>query len=158
MAQPITCTSAGIYALTRGQQYELLADDEQKEQVKVRADNGRIRWFPAYQFDLSGGKVPVLASWRFDDPIIDELNGRDEINNWVDVVIDLDDGTKRWCQMATPEYLKQLLGPRPDEPMVYARNLIVVRNLARATVEQVLRYLGQQGELIEFPLPVGQPE
>ncbi len=156
MAQIITCINAGIYALTRGRQYDLLAHDAEKQQVRVRADLGRCRWFPDYHFDMSGGTVPILEAWRFDDPVVDTLNGRDETNNWVDVRLQFDDGTLRWCQMATPNYLKSLLDN--IEPMVYSKHLIVVRDLATATVEQVLRYMNQQGELIDFSLPLDKSE
>ena len=72
MGQDITCISVGSYdgALTRGQQYELLGQNEQKQHVKVQGDNGRARWFPAGNFDLSGGAVSVIVDWRFDDLII----------------------------------------------------------------------------------------
>lgn len=151
MGQHITCTCAGVYPLTRGRQYELLAHDPETNQVRVRNDKGRSNWIPSDYFDLSGGSVPVLTAWRFDDPVSDEINGRDETNNWIDIIVQLDDGTQRWCQMATPDYLKGLLNQ--SEPMLYAKNLIVVRDLATATVEQVLCHLDQQGELIEFSLP-----
>ncbi|MES2459789.1 MAG: hypothetical protein V4671_04340 [Armatimonadota bacterium] len=158
MGQLITCTSAGVYALTRGCQYELLAHDAEKQQVRVRADLGRGRWFPADNFDLTGGSATLLTAWRFADPVVDELNGWDETNNWVVISLTFDDGRERWCQMATPDYLKGLLAERSQEPMVYARNLIVVRNLMTATMEQILRYLDQQGELMEYSLPYEPPE
>jgi len=157
MGQLITCTSVSNYPLTRGKQYQLIVHDAERNQVRVRADHGRSRWFPAYCFDLSGGAVPVLDAWRFDDPVIDALNGRDETYNWVDLILKFDDGTQRWCQLMTPDYLKALID-NPIEPMFCAKNAIIVRDLATATVEQVLLHLDQQGELIEFSLPFEQDE
>ena len=120
MSQSITCISVGVYknALTRGRRYDLLAHDEQKRKVRVRGDNNRTRWFLAGSFDLSGGPAPTLVEWRFDDPVQNALNGRDETNNWVEVSFELSDGTKRWCSLTTPDYLKQLLESRvgPNRP------------------------------------------
>jgi hypothetical protein len=150
----ITCRIASVYALTRGKRYELLAHDGEGAQVRVRADNGRCRWFPSECFDLEGGHIPILTKWRFDDPVLDELNGRDETNNWVDISLVFDDETRRWCQMVTPGFLKGLLEQRVTQPMIYARNLIVIRDLSVATVEQALTDLDQQGELFELSLPL----
>lgn len=124
----------------------------------MRADNGRSRWFSDSLFDLDGGAVPLLTAWRFDNPVVDELNGRDETNNWVDIRLKFDNGTERWCQMATPDYLKRTLDNNPEEPMFYARNLIIVRDLATETVEQVLGYMDRQDELITFSLSLEAPE
>jgi hypothetical protein len=143
MGQRITCTCAGVYSLTRGREYELIAHNLEKNEVRVRSDRGRSNWIPSHCFDLKGGPVPVLTAWRFDDLVIDEINGRDETNNWVDIVLQFDDGIQRWCQMVTPDYLKGLV-QNPFEPMFYSNRLIVVRDLATATVEQVLRHLNQQ--------------
>lgn len=161
MGPLITCTCAGVYALKRGKQYELLAHDTEKDQVRLRGDLERIRWFPAHHFDLSGGSVPVLADWCFDDPVISERNGWDETYNWVNVTLTFDDATQRWCQMAPPEYIRGLMTHHLADPMVYAKNLIIVRDLVMATVSQVLAHMDQQGELLEFSLslePSEQPE
>jgi hypothetical protein len=156
--QLITCTSAGRYPLTRGKRYELLAHDVEGTGVIVRDDNARRRWLPAYHFDLSGSTVPILTSWRFDDPVRDERNGRDETNNWVDIALKFDDGTQRWCQMMTPDFLKAMVENNPGEPMVYSKHLILVRNLTTETVEQVLCHLEEQNELIAFSLPLNPDE
>lgn len=165
MANAITCTSVGCYgdALTRGQQYELLAYDERKQQVKVRGDNGRARWFGARQFDLSGGVVPILVDWRFDDLVHDDLNNLDETKNCVDVTVRLNDGQARWLIFVTPDYIKWLLEERSDparwggayEPAVWGKHVVVIRDLATETVGWMLSYLDQQGELIPHSLPVG---
>lgn len=149
----ITCTFASSYHLTRGQQYELISHDAETKQVHVRADNGQSRWFAASLFDLSGGHVPVLTAWRFDDPVIDPLSERDETNNSVDIILKFDDGTQRWCEMTTPDYLKDVLDGSTTQPMHYPERMIIVRDLATATVEQVLVFMDQQNELIPFSLP-----
>lgn len=63
MRQKIVCSSVGVYAevLTRGQEYEIAALDEQKRQVRVHGDNGRTRWFPLGCFDMEGRPVPTLV-------------------------------------------------------------------------------------------------
>jgi len=165
----IVCTSSGVYreALTRGKAYELLGHDETKRQVKVRGDNRRGRWYPAGCFDLTGRTVPILlVGWRFDDPVRDDLNGRDETNNWVDVVMEFSDGTKRWCSLTTPEYLKRLLEPRDDpsrwsganEPAVWSASMIVMRDLADVTVDWTLKYLDSQDELLSHSELLGGEE
>ena len=162
----IICTSTGVYreALTRGKAYELLGHDARKAQVKVRGDNGRTRWYATGCFDLTGKSVPnLLVGWRFDDPVQDEINERDETNNWVDVVMEFSDGTKRWCGLTTPEYLKRLLEPRDDpskwggeyEPAVWSECMIVMRDLAVRTVEWTLKYLDSQDELVRHSQIIG---
>lgn len=157
IGQHITGTTT-VSGLTRGKQYELLAHTIEKEFVRVRDDKGRCRWIRADNFDLSGTPIPTLTAWRYDEPVVDILSGRDETNNWVDIRLKFDDGTERWCQMATPDYLKQYVEQNPEEPMFCARNLIVVRDLAEATVEQVLMHLDDQGELMVVSDPLEPSE
>jgi hypothetical protein len=159
MGHAITCTSVSRYegALTRGQQYELLAevtDDEQNHWVKVRGDNARTRWFPANSFDLSGGSVPVAVEWRFDDPVRDDFNGLDETNNGVDVTIRLSDGQRRWMHFMTPEFVKGLLDGQSEPAAVFGNHVVVIRDLLAETVGGVLTYLDQNDELIMHSLPI----
>lgn len=52
MKKVVICNSVGPYvdALTRGKEYEVIADDEEKEQIKIVGDNNRTRWFKRYYF------------------------------------------------------------------------------------------------------------
>ncbi len=95
MCPIITCVSVGSYAdaLTRGKQYEPIAHDTAKNQIRVRGNNGRTRWFNADCFDLTGNVAPTLTHWKFDDPVWDAINGRDATNNAVEVSLTLSDET-----------------------------------------------------------------
>jgi hypothetical protein len=86
-----TCVGEGVYgaALTYSRKYEILAVDEEKRQVKVKEDNGRVRWFHIGCFDLTGAEVAVLVSIT----IRDELEP--ETSSWVEVDLELSDGQKR---------------------------------------------------------------
>lgn len=157
MGQLITCTRAGTSTLTRGRQYELLALTPEKQFVRVRADKGRTDWYRAEFFDLSGGPVPVLVAWRFDEPVVELLSGLDETCNWVDIRLQFNDGTERWSQLITPDYLKRTV-ESPSMPVFYAKQLIVVRDLLEETVEQVLVYLDEEGELLDYSTPLETTE
>ena len=47
MDKIVICTSVGVYtkALTRGKEYKEIAEDEEKDQLKIIGDNNRARWF-----------------------------------------------------------------------------------------------------------------
>ena len=158
MGQLITCISIGVYkgALTRGKQYELLA--EERHQVKVRGDNHRTRWYPAFNFDMSGGMVPILVEWWFHDPVHDPLNNRDETNSQVEVTVKLSNGDLRWLSLFTPKYLASLLEPRSNpadrdkryafEPAIWGAHIVVIHDLAIETVDWTLKHIDEQGDLI----------
>ncbi len=145
MKKMITCTSVSIYqeALTRGQQYEVLDEDTTKQQVKIRGDNGRVRWFPMTCFDLEGRPVAVMVRWQFDNPI------ENEFDDWVEVSFDLSDGTRRWCSFVTPDRLKRLLDQQHAEPGYWSTHMILVRSLTPEVIERMLRVLDQKGKLLD---------
>ena len=146
----VTCISIGMYgdALTRGRKYETLAEDEEKRQIHIRGDNGRHRWFPASHFDREGGHVPVMVRGQFDEPIEDEVGG------WVEVSFTLDDGSERWCILATPLSLTDYLKRNSDDPGLWCPHIMVVRKLTVQEVGRMLHHLDQQGELIQASLPL----
>lgn len=150
MAKEIVCISVGTYreALTRGHRYELFALDPLRHQVRIRGDHGRTRWFPASHFDLEGAEASVIVRWQFDDPIDDEAM------DWVEVTVDLSDGSRRWCIFITPERIAQYLTRPGAEPGMWGAHIIAVLCISPETVERVLRELDQQGELIECTMPL----
>ena len=91
-----TCVNVGVYthALTYGDEYAILAHDTDKDQVQVRGDNGKPRWYPSYCFDMSGQQVLRRVRTIVDNPP-DGLHS-------VDVVLELSDGQRRWCYFITP--------------------------------------------------------
>lgn len=150
----VNCVSVGTYEgkLTRGQKYIVLEHDSEQQRVRIRGNNGRIRWYPMYCFDLEGGSVPILLRWQFDDPI------EDEADDWVEVSFDLSDGTRRWCSLVTPARLKWHLEQPLADPGVRASHLIVIRSLSSEDVDRMLRLLDQQDELLDASLPLGPRE
>ena len=153
----VTCVSKGCYhnALTRGRQYEVLAVHDERQMIKVRGDNNRSRWFSTGVFDLTGAPASVLVEWHFAEPVINPLAGWDETNNWVTIGLTMSDGQYRWCQAATPDYLKRMLDtkakqaalPGAEPPAVWAANLIICHDLREETVAWTLREMDEQGEL-----------
>ncbi|HST03591.1 MAG TPA: hypothetical protein VLQ48_02525, partial [Chloroflexia bacterium] len=128
-------------ALTKGKQYELLA--ERDDNVSVRGDNELIRWYPSLCFDLEGNPAPRLSRWKFDDPP-DKLP-----EMLIDVQMQFDDGAYRWSIIATPTSLKNLLEERDMEPGFWASHMIVVRSLNPADISLTLSDLDRQGDLLD---------
>lgn len=126
--------------LAVGQSYEVVEEDEDKDLVRIRLPDGRMRRFPRLCFDL----VPALVGWKFDDEIKDEVH-----QPWCpEVTFTLTDGTRRRCILATPQFLIQYLEPPLAQPGFWASNLVVVRNYTVGVVGEALRALDEQGELI----------
>lgn len=149
----ITCTTEGIYDITQGRSYPLLALDEENGRVKLRADNGRVRWFPVPYFDLHGDvSVPLLARWQFDQPVTDIATGGTEKDNLVEVSFMMTNHTRRWCFFVTPLYLQRLMQERSPEQGLYACHMIVARDLRVATVDSILREMDRQGSLLRHSL------
>ena len=147
----ITCTSEPYRAaLTRGKQYELLAEKEGK--VRVRGDNQRTRWYPVVCFDLEGNPAPRLIRWKFDDAP-DELP-----ETLIELTMQFDDGMYRWSIIATPTSLRNLLEERDIEPGIWASHMIVVRSLNPADISLTLSNLDRQGELLDASRPIEYEE
>ena len=148
-----TCITESSYseALTYGNRYEILGDDKEKRQLKVRGENGKIRWYPYDCFDLTGGEVPKLTRMV----ICDSLK---ESGDWVEVEIELSDGQRRWCYFLTPELLAQqngvTIGDAGSLLSYHAPHMIVVSTLSQEMIEQALRYIQSQGVLLDCTKPL----
>ena len=142
-----TCVAVSIYAeaLTYGKRYEIIAWDEGKNQVKIRGDNGRARWYPCGCFDMTGREVPRLLHIQFSDLM--EV----PVASSVEVDLEFSDGQRRWCYFITPEILSQLGGEKmlgTERLLSYhAPHMIVVSTISREIIEQALNYVESQGEL-----------
>jgi hypothetical protein len=149
----ITCRNATSYRgmLTRGKEYKVLDADYSKNCTKIVCDNGKTRLFPFDCFDLEGRYVPMLVSWSFDDNI--EEVKRDDFLTWVEVTINLSDGTKRWCKLFTPELLLRILS-LPNTSGIYHPNIIVVRSLNFSDVDRMLKEMDENDELIEASIQI----
>lgn len=149
----VVCISESVYrgALTRGKHYSVLAADPDARQFRVRGDNGRARWFPAYCFDRGDRPVPVLAGFQLDDSI---EPGEDLL---IEVTVQLSSGERRWCVFATPAALASC-GDWIEGTEIsfhyHNRHIIVAGRLSEERIERVLRYIDAQGELIECTLPL----
>ena len=149
----VTCITDGIYDITHGSSYPLLALDEENARVKLRADNGRVRWLPLHYFDLQRAvSVPLLARWQFDQPVVDIPTGGTEKNNLVEVSFMMTNHTRRWCFFVTPVYLQRLMQERAQEQGLYACHMIIARDLRVATIDSILREMDRQGTLLRHSL------
>ncbi|MDB5096524.1 MAG: hypothetical protein JWM80_945 [Cyanobacteria bacterium RYN_339] len=142
--QEITCVFPSVFALTHGQAYTVL-ERRLDGSVRLRGDNGRIRWFPASLFTPGVVKVPAMLRWRFEND--DEAPSACE-----DVQIEFDDGTWRWCTLATADHLGRLVLTQGGA--FWSPQLVVVSSLAPETVEAALRKLDSEGDLLEATVPV----
>ncbi len=153
----IVCINEGVYsgALTRGTHYSAQAEDAGKRQVKVRGDNGRVRWFPTYCFDLEGREpVTMVGMTLLDDP-------EDAETRSVEVDIELSTGERRWCWFTTPKGLAEVLQERfesGDLLMYGAPHLIIVSALSKAMIEEALDYIERHDKLLDCTRSIGSGE
>ena len=126
-------------ALTYGRVYDVLEQDIEKRQYRVKGDNGRKRWYPAYCFVSVGFPTPRLLSFE-----VDERN-RDE------VTVTLDDGTRRWLSFVSLPHLSDILhsnGYYRDQATVF------VETLETAELERILQDLQDSGRLVDSTRPL----
>ncbi len=143
----ITCRNATSYTemLTRGKKYMVLDIDHNKSCVKIVGDNGKTRLFPLGSFDLDGNDVPMLVSWSFDDNI--EEVKREDFLTWVEVTIEMSNGTKRWCKLLTAELISKILS-LPSNFGIYYPNMIIVKSFNYNDVDSMLKEMDENDELI----------
>jgi hypothetical protein len=147
-----TCVNVGVYAhaLTYGDEYAILAGDTDRDQVKVRGDNGKPRWYPNYCFDMSGQQVVRLVRTTIDEP-------RDGLHS-VGAVLEFSDGQRRWCYFITPEMLSQLGGAVQfsSERLLsfHSPHMIVVSAITLETIEESLAFIESHGEILDCSLPI----
>ncbi len=147
----LVCICESVYEqlLTRGNRYTALAMDDEKRQVRIKGDNGRIRWFPIHCFDKGDRPVTSLVKYQLDDMI---APSQDRI---IEVTVHLSDGEQRWCIFATPAALASC-GDYIDGTQVrfhYCnRHVIVAGELSEDLIGRMLRYIDSQGELAECTL------
>lgn len=140
----IHCCRVGAYeeALTFGRAYEVR--EAAPGQYRVRGDNGRVRWFPAYCFS---SEPPVrLVRWAFGPGVPVRLPSMEEAD------LEFSDGTRRWLWVATPEALRDLLERNP--PGFALSHMLLVPDYEPPTVEAALRHLERHGDLREASRPV----
>lgn len=152
--EELVCSSVGVYreALTRGEEYVVLDRNDERQQIRVKGDNGRIRWFPRYHFCSRDEEVPVLAEFLIDDDLIDTDQG------CIEVVISLSNGERRFCWFATPTALGncgEMLGDTGCRYHYCNRHFVIATDVSRESIGRVLREIESQGCLLECTLPCG---
>lgn len=149
----VTCIRQSVYikALTRGRKYEILAQDKTGRNVKIKGDNGRVRWYPILCFDVSGSDVPVIQYIKITDEITYPLT------SFLDVDVSLTNGENRWCLFVTPELLMRI-GEQLREVKVRIQygipHMIIVSELNEEIIRKTLHYIDNQVELLNCTLPV----
>ena len=136
----VTCTSIGVYghAITKGKVYHAVA--EEAERFRIIGNHNKRVWIDKYYFVDGEVEVPLLSSWKFDDPLDDF--------DLIEVTVTFSNGTKRWCLITTPERLvKHFEQSRLDSPGFNIQHLIIVRTIKDEDIEQTLKYLDEHGEI-----------
>jgi hypothetical protein len=145
----VTCICVGVYqgALTWGHKYVILESDEEKKQVRVRTDSGRLRWFPDYCFDMTGNarSIQPYTIWleaEHWEP--GQWNPRDDN---LDVAVTFADGT-RWVatfftytNIATLRAHYQESGECLSGKYFWASDMILVDEVSRERIEEVIDHL-----------------
>lgn len=149
----VICQCAGTYvnALTRGKEYAVLVNDEVKQQIKVVGDNDRTRWFPRSLFLPGGSYVTTMVSWQYDDEIKDRSEKSLE---HVEVTIRFSNGKKRWCALCTKNGLFDYMERNMVGSVFLIENKIVIQNFSDEVVDDALRSLDQQNQLVRSTKPL----
>lgn len=126
------------HAITRGEKYKVI--NQNTEKYRIIGDHGKRIWISKWYFDLDEKFVLQMVEWNFDDNV--------SSLNIVEVTILFNNGSRRWCNITTPDKLVvHFENPRMDPPGLFIDNLIIVKSLERNDVEQTFKYLDSQGEL-----------
>jgi len=146
--QIATCVCVSVYedALTRGLKYKVLEIDEEKQQVKIKGDNGRTRWFPINCFDLTGADVPEIESiWiEAEEWPPDEWN---PLTDDTDVTVKLTDGTCWVASFFTYQRIRTIVeeskmsGEFLHGKYFWISDMILVDEVSRERIEEVVKHL-----------------
>ena len=149
----VRCARVTDYAaaLNRGNTYEVLDGNERN--VKIRTEEGRVRWFPRTCFVPMGTPLWCLVDFR----IGADVEAEPCVQTEVTVVLQQDEtepvhSETRWCYFVTPEYLRlrferQAALNEPILPMQLGLNGMVLPVLNHSNIAQALRYLERQDQL-----------
>ncbi len=136
----MTCTHIGMYghALTKGKVYQAVA--EEADRFRVIGNHSKRVWIDKSYFADGEVEVPILSSWKFDDPLEDF--------DLIEVTVTFSNGMKRWCLITTPERLvNHFKQPHLDPPGFNIQHLIIVRTMNNEDIEHTLKHLDEQGEI-----------
>jgi hypothetical protein len=149
----VTCISQGNYieALTRGKHYLVLDRDDAKEQIRVRGDNQRHRWFSSHLFDFENRPLLTMVSYTVDDKIENRSHA------WVEVTITFNTGEHRWCSFTTPLALAEYGNFIPNTTIRFHYGLshvIIANELSVELIGDMLKHVEAQNELMRCTLPL----
>ena len=138
-------------ALSRGNTYEVLDGNERN--LKIRTEEGRVRWFPRTCFVPVDTPLWYLVDFRIGADVDAEPCAETEVT----VVLQQGESepvhsVTRWCYFVTPEYLRQRFERQaslnePILPMQLGLNGMVLPVLNHSNIAQALRYLERQDQL-----------
>ena len=138
-------------ALSRGNTYEVLDGNERN--LKIRTEEGRVRWFPRTCFVPVDTPLWYLVDFRIGANVDAEPCAETEVT----VVLQQGESEPvhsetRWCYFVTPEYLRQRFERQaslnePILPMQLGLNGMVLPVLNHSNIAQALRYLERQDQL-----------
>ena len=149
----VRCARVADYAnaLCRGSTYEVLDGNERN--VKIRTEEGRVRWFPRTCFVPMGTPLWYLVDFRIGADVETEPCAQTEVT----VVLQRDESEPvhseaRWCYFVTPEYLRQRFEEQAASneailPVQLGLNGMVLPVLSHSSIAQALRYLEMQDQL-----------
>jgi hypothetical protein len=149
-AKQVRCIRESVYEqnLTYGEVYEVLDYEPEKRQLKVRTSRGK-KCFHQGCFGPVDEDVPRIHHWNLDDPV-DEP--------YVEVSLELEDGSKRWCIFATPEHLASIGDFLDEEQQVRwhppCAHMFVMSKISEPLIERALREVERQGDLLATTRPL----
>ena len=156
----VRCARVADYAaaLSRGNTYEVLDGNERN--VKIRTEEGRVRWFPRTCFVPVGTPLWHLVDFRIGADVETEPCAETEVT----LVLQQDESESvhseaRWCYFVTPEYLRlrfeeQAASNQPILPVQLGLNGMVLPVLNHSNIAQTLRYLEMQDQLFLSTKPL----
>jgi hypothetical protein len=100
---------------------------------------------------LTGADIPQLEAIRICDDLASAATAA------IEVEISLSDGHRRWCFFATPEALRQFgdwITGTTIRIHYGVPHLIIVEQLEEAIINQALRYIESQGDLLVCTRPL----
>lgn len=147
-------------AITRGRFYQVFEtrnDMYGRREMRIVDDDGCQKWFGTFYLDMEKESVPKLTKYKIQ-------GGIQHPDEFLEVDLDLSDGTQRWCWIGTPQSFYHASGDDIPGTNVtfhhHLKNSVIIRSdgIREADVEKVLHYIDVQGELNQCSAKVDDEE
>uniref|UniRef100_A0A0C1RPB9 Uncharacterized protein n=2 Tax=Tolypothrix TaxID=111782 RepID=A0A0C1RPB9_9CYAN len=139
-------------ALTKGKVYEVLEHNLELNQVKIKGDNNRIRWYPVDCFKFGSVSVTRVKSVKIDDEIEEQLCAYTEVTITMSIG---EQELKRWCYFLTPDYAKKWFVDRTNfKPMLLGKHGMILPILTYESITKAIEYLENHNLIEEHSLPL----